>query len=285
MKRIILGCAAVAIALASCNQEQLDRQQKTIDSLFEQTALKDSSMSLIATTLADVQTNLNYIKEKEGIIAVQANTEGSDKDQLKNDIQAIYARLVDNKNKVSELQRKLNKALGQNKENAKIIEVLQAQIEQQNAEIAKLNDMLQQKDVEIGYLNNAIINITNTVDSLTTVNTNTQSKLDDTTAELNSVFYLVAEKNTLKAKGLIEGGLFNKKVMSGNVDETLFTKVDKTTTEIIPLSGKKFKVLTSHPESSYTIAEENKVLVIKSKEAFWKTSKYLIVQARSVDEE
>lgn len=285
MKKVIIAFGAAVIGLASCNQEQLDRQKKTIDSLFDQVALKDSSMSLIATTLADVHTNLNYIKEKEGIIAVQANAEGSDKDQLKNDIQAIYARLVDNKNKVNELQRKLNKALGKNSENAKIIAVLQEQIEQQNAEIAKLNEMLQQKDVEIGYLNNAIINITNTVDSLTTVNTETQTKLDDTTAELNSVFYLIAEKSVLKEKGLLEGGLFSKKIMSGSVDEKLFTKIDKTVTEVIPLTGRKFKVLTSHPASSYILDEEKKALVIKDKAAFWKTSKYLIIQARSTNED
>lgn len=283
MKKIfLLGSALVALTLGSCNQEQLDRQQKTIDSLNNQMALKDSSMTLIATTLADVHSNLNYIKEKEGIIAMNANSEGA-KDQINDDIQAIYAKLVDNKKKVNELQAKLNNALGKNSEYKKIIEVLNQQIEQQNAEIARLNEMLNEKNVEIGFLNNAVIRLSSSVDSLATVSADTQNKLDNTTAELHTGYYIVAEKSTLKEKGLLEGGLFSKKVLKGDVDNSLFTKVDITEVEQIPLTGRRFKVLTNHPESSYGIDEEKKVLVIKDKKAFWNASRYLIVSAKSVD--
>lgn len=283
MKRTYLLCGAlVALALAGCNQEQLNRQQQTIDSLSVQMALKDSSMSLIATTLADINSNIQYIKEKEGIIAVQANDKNN-RDQLTNDIQAIYARLVDNKTKLKDLHDKLNTALGKNSEYKKIIDVLDAQIEQQNAEIAKLNSILEGKDVEIGFLNNAVMRLSYSVDSLATVSSDTQKKLDSTTEELNTGYYIVAERGTLRDKGLLEGGLFNKRVLKGSVDNSLFTRIDVTTTEQIPLAGRRFKVLTSHPESSYSIDEEKKLLIIKDKKAFWNSSRYLIVSARSVD--
>lgn len=283
MKKTSLLCGAlVALTLAGCNQEQLNRQQQTIDSLNVQMALKDSSMSLIATTLADINSNIQYIKEKEGIIAVQANDKNN-RDQLTNDIQAIYARLVDNKTKLKDLHDKLNTALGKNSEYKKIIDVLEAQIEQQNAEIAKLNSILEGKDVEIGFLNNAVMRLSYSVDSLATVSSDTQKKLDSTTEELNTGYYIVAERGTLRDKGLLEGGLFNKRVLKGSVDNSLFTRIDVTTTEQIPLAGRRFKVLTSHPESSYSIDEEKKLLIIKDKKAFWNSSRYLIVSARSID--
>lgn len=283
MKRTSLLCGAlVALILAGCNQEQLNRQQQTIDSLNVQMALKDSSMSLIATTLADINSNIQYIKEKEGIIAVQANDKNN-RDQLTNDIQAIYARLVDNKTKLKDLHDKLNTALGKNSEYKKIIDVLEAQIEQQNAEIAKLNSILEGKDVEIGFLNNAVMRLSYSVDSLATVSSDTQKKLDSTTEELNTGYYIVAERGTLRDKGLLEGGLFNKRVLKGSVDNSLFTRIDVTTTEQIPLAGRRFKVLTSHPESSYSIDEEKKLLIIKDKKAFWNSSRYLIVSAKSID--
>ncbi len=241
-------------------------------------------MALIAGTLADVQNNLNYIKEKEGIISINVSNEG-DSSQIDSDLKAIYAKLVENKEKVNKLQSKLKAALGKNSEYEKIIKVLKEQIEQQNAEIERLNKLLSEKDVEIGFLNSAIINLSSSVDSLSTVSTNTQNALDATTEELNTGYYLIAEKSTLKDKGLLEGGLFSKKVLSGNVDNSLFTKVDVTEVSEIALSGRRFKVLTNHPESSYTIDEEKKVLVIKDKKAFWQTSKYLIVQAKSADED
>ncbi len=283
MKKVILLGAIAAIAFSACNQEQLDRQQKTIDSLNSAIATKDSSMSLVATTMADIQSNLNYIKEKENIISVSANSEDN-KNQIKEDIQAIYTRLVDNKKKMEELQRKLNSSMSKSKEYQKIIEVLQQQIDQQNEQIEKLNKALEDKNIEIGYLNDAVIRLSSSVDSLATTNANTQQQLETTTEELNTVYYIVATKATLKEKGLLEGGLFTKKVLSGEVDNSLFTKIDKTTTEKIELSGRRFKVLTSHPETSYSIDEDNKVLTIKNKELFWKASKYLIIRAKGVDE-
>lgn len=284
MKRaIFIGLAATAI-LASCNQDKVDNLTSQLDSLERVMAAKDSSMALIATTLTDVQNNLNYIKEKEGIISINANGEG-DSIQINNDLKAIYAKLVENKEKVNKLQKQLNSAIGKNKEYEKIINVLKDQIEKQNAEIERLNKLLGEKDVEIGFLNSAIINLSSSVDSLSTVSANTQNALDATTEELNTGYYIVAEKSTLKDNGLLEGGLFSKKVLSGDVNNSLFTKVDVTEVSEIALSGRKFKVLTNHPESSYTIDEEKKVLVIKDKKAFWQASKYLIVQARSVDED
>ncbi len=282
-KELFIGLMS-AIVMAGCNQDKIDRLSNTNDSLASVIAKKDSSMALIATTLADVHSNLNYIKEREGIIAINASSEG-DTNQINNDLKAIYAKLVENKNKVNELQRKLNSALGKNSEYKKIIEVLQQQIDQQNAEIKRLNDMLAEKDVEIGFLNTAVIRLSSSVDSLATENTNTKNALDATTTELHTGYYIVAEKGKLKDSGLLEGGLFNKKVLNGNIDNSLFTKIDVTEIEQIPLSGRKFKVLTSHPASSYEINEDKKILVIKDKTAFWSASHYLIVQARSVDEE
>lgn len=282
-KELFIGLMS-AIVMAGCNQDKIDRLSNTNDSLASVIAKKDSSMALIATTLADVHSNLNYIKEREGIIAINASSEG-DTNQINNDLKAIYAKLVENKNKVNELQRKLNRALGKNSEYKKIIEVLQQQIDQQNAEIKRLNDMLAEKDVEIGFLNTAVIRLSSSVDSLATENTNTKNALDATTTELHTGYYVVAEKGKLKDSGLLEGGLFNKKVLNGNIDNSLFTKIDVTEIEQIPLSGRRFKVLTSHPASSYEINEDKKILVIKDKAAFWSASHYLIVQARSVDEE
>lgn len=276
--------AMAAISLVACNQDKLNQQQASIDSLQSVLSAKDESMSLIATTLADVQSNLNYIKEKEGIIALNTNSE-ADTNQISNDIKAIYAKFVENKNKVNELQKKLNAALGKNSEYKKIIEVLQQQIDQQNAEIEKLNSMLANKDIEIGYLNNAVIKLSESVDSLATVSTNTQNALDATTEELHTAYYLVAEKSYLKDHNLLKSSLFSKKVLNSDIDNSLFTKVDVTTTEQIPLSGRRFKVLTNHPESSFSIDDNKKVLTIKDKDKFWSASKYLLIQAKDADEE
>ena len=81
-KELFIGLMS-AIVMAGCNQDKIDRLSNTNDSLASVIAKKDSSMALIATTLADVHSNLNYIKEREGIIAINASSEG-DTNQINN---------------------------------------------------------------------------------------------------------------------------------------------------------------------------------------------------------
>ena len=282
-KLVFLLAAAATVCLSSCNQEQLAAQQNTIDSLKREASAKDSCMDLLAQTMSSVQRNLDYIKDKEGIISMTDATDESGKSKIQQDIDAIYSKMVENKRKVDELQKKLNAATGKNKEYQKIIAVLQEQIDAQNAEITKLQDMLSQKDVEIGFLNDAVIKLSTSVDSLATESAAQQSTIAQQTADLNRAFYIIADKKTLTEKGLIQGVF--KKTATGNNDDNIFTEIDKTTTNEIPLTGRRFKVISTHPESSYKIDEERSVLVIKNKEAFWKASNYLIIRAKDVNEE
>jgi hypothetical protein len=53
---------------------------------------------------------------------------------------------------------------------------------------------------------------------------------------------------------------------------------------VIPVKGKKPRLLTSHPEGSYEWKEINKgeyyQLSIRTAEDFWSTSRFLVVEVR-----
>lgn len=291
MKKAILSSLVAATMLWSCgysitSDQEMEAKQKTIDSLNNVSAMKDSSMTMLAMTMSSIQNNLNYIKEKEEILSVGVDGKENGKSQIESDIKAIYARLVENKDKVKALQAQLNKAVGKNKEYDKIVSVLKAQIEQQNKEIERLTSLLNEKDVEIGFLNDAVVRLSSSVDSLANANNQTNQQLAAQTAEMQKGYYIVADKSKLKQIGLLEGGLFTKKVLSGEtVDNSLFTEINTTEVSEIPLSGRRFQVLTSHPQSSYTIDEDAKKLIIKDKTKFWNNSKYLIVRAKGANED
>ena len=284
MKKVFFASLAVAAlaACTSCNQDVIDAQKATIDSLQTVVGNRDSVMSMLATTMADVNQNINLIKEQEGIVSLNAGNEKT-KDQLKNDLDAIHQRLIENKQKVDELQKKLKSISGQNKEFKKVIEVLQAQIESQNAEIANLQKTLESKNMEIGFLNDAVIKLSSNVDSLATVNAETQKNLDATTDALNKAYYFIANRKKLKELGLYTGGLIKGK---GESNHRMFTEVDIRTVTTIDLpEARKYKLMTNHPESSYTIDKNAKKLTIKNKDNFWKSSKELIICAWGADDE
>ena len=82
-------------------------------------------------------------------------------------------------------------------------------------------------------------------------------------------------------KILSGGGLFKaKEVMKGDFNKDYFTKADLRTLKEIPLEMKKAKILTNHPEGSYSLVKNDKgllTLVISDPQNFWSLSKYLVV--------
>ena len=117
MKKLIFSAVATVVALASCNnqQAQVDALSAKVDSLQAISDLKDSSMGMLAETMADIQNNIATIKEKEGIISVSL-AEGANESQIQSDLEAIRQALENNKKKVAKLQAQLSKATKNNKE-------------------------------------------------------------------------------------------------------------------------------------------------------------------------
>ena len=68
--------------------------------------------------------------------------------------------------------------------------------------------------------------------------------------------------------------------MKGDFDKDFFVISDKRTLTTLPLNATKVKVLSSHPENSYELIEENgqKTLKINNPDKFWSLSNYLVIQ-------
>ena len=69
-------------------------------------------------------------------------------------------------------------------------------------------------------------------------------------------------------------------MLRSNFNKDYFTKIDIRIDKEIKLYSKSAKIKTAHPESSYTLyrdANKQYVLRINDPQAFWSTSKYLVV--------
>ena len=103
-------------------------------------------------------------------------------------------------------------------------------------------------------------------------------QIDFTAEEWNSF------NDVKKQQILTKDGLFSKsKILQGNFNREYFTKIDIRVDRDIKLYSKDAKVLTSHPASSYRLtADANKQLTLRitDPQAFWSTSKYLVVQVK-----
>jgi hypothetical protein len=97
---------------------------------------------------------------------------------------------------------------------------------------------------------------------------------------LNTGWYVYGTKKELKeSKILVDGNVLK----DGGFDADYFTKIDIRNTIVIPLNSKSVKILTTHPEDSYTLIKGSNgeyTLRIKDPSIFWSVSKYLVVRVK-----
>lgn len=276
-------------ALWQCTSGPSSKElQAKNDSLMIEAAQKDSQMNFLVETMGNIETNLKLIKEKEKLIAVQSQS--GDKnlttgEAINQDIHMIYELMLQNKEHIQNLEKKLKKSSADNIEIRKLIGSLNEQLQAKSAEILQLQESLLQKNIVIDELNYEVIGLSMAVDSVKTVNKATREQLEATKTEANTAFYAFGTRKELKDKNIIvrQGFLFfgSDKVLKDDFEKDYFTKVDTRTTAELPLYASKAQVLTSHPADSFELTTgENKdlVLVITNAAKFWSISKYLVVE-------
>ena len=116
-----------------------------------------------------------------------------------------------------------------------------------------------------------------------------ESQIAQKTKELNTAYVVVASKNVLKEKGVVEKkgallGLGGRWIETGKFDPAVFREIDVTKeTEVpIPAPASKVRIVTEQPKESYAIVDagpnsRSSRLEVKDPAAFWKGDRYLVV--------
>ena len=281
---LMIACLAMMPSCQNENKEAVVSVQDSInnelsDSLLTALAEKDSLMAL----MNDISDGMMKIKEMEDIVSVQnlGNETADRKAQLRSDIELIQQSILQKKQRLAELEKRLSQSTNYTTEMKKTIENLKKQLEVQQGTINDLTTQLKAAHIEITNLNTR-------VDSLVTVNNTVNQEKKEAQAEserlaneLNVCFYAVGSKKELKENKIIETGFLRKtKIMEGDFVKSYFTKADKRTLSEIQLHSKKAEVMSKHPKESYAIVDgaSGKVLRINNSSRFWEFSNYLVVK-------
>ena len=107
--------------------------------------------------------------------------------------------------------------------------------------------------------------------------------------DLNKAFFVYGTLDELKQKQIVESKttfFSGKRAKLANgffKNRSYFTELDIRETKEVPISGKKPKVLTTHPVDSYELKENGEkysVLSILDQKEFWSTSRVLVIEVR-----
>jgi DNA repair exonuclease SbcCD ATPase subunit len=281
MKKYSLLIVVILGLGTACTSPQNDAsllQQR--DSLLTVIDEREQNINEFVSSFNDVERNLNTISEKQNIILLSANKDinASQKERINAEIKAINQLMEANAKRLNQLNSKLKKADRRNValENTTIL--LNEQLKQKIKELKVLNDKISSLNLNVAQLQVCI-------DSLY-IELNEQAQtIAETGVELRTAYYVVGESKELVEAGLIdkEGGLLGMgrtAKLSDNLDNSKFTKIDYTQVTSITVNGKNAKIITSHPDDSYTMNKTGKVIdniTITNPEKFWSASKYLVI--------
>lgn len=165
-----------------------------------------------------------------------------------------------------------------------LVTLLNNQLEEKDRTINSLMTRLNSSNVRITELESSIEELTSANKELSNIAESQREALEIQNSVVNEGFVCMGSKKELQNVGLLsKSSLLTKaKVNTSGFDPSLFEKVDiRLFTELI-IPAKSFTILTSMPQSSYSIerAGDTSILRINDPERFWSISRYLIIQTK-----
>ena len=282
MKKLFIF-AMCAIALASCNEgaKKAEAQARAErDSLNQVIAQKDDEINDMMTTLIDIEEGFREITEAQNRVTLAKNGEGTNtKQRIAENFQFIQSMMQQNKDLINKLKQQVRESSIKGDKLKKVIASLQETMEKKDQQITELSEQLELKNIHIGELKYAINSLKEDARSLQDENDAQSKTINAQDKQLNTAWFAYGTKDELKKQRILDGG----KVLQGSFNKEYFTKIDIRVDKEIKLYSKSAKVMTAHPTSSYTLQQDaNKqyVLRITDPQAFWSTSKYLVVQVK-----
>lgn len=300
MKKLpLITIAVAALLVASCKSKSEEANQVIAQDTTDVVSMSREELEATLLTqdtlislVNDISADMIELKNIEMIVSSPGglNSETpSQKQQIANDMAAIKQTLAERRQRLADLEARLQKANSENstllKTNATLqqtIANLKAQIEQNEVSIQTLTRQLSEANVQIKDLTAKVDTLNTNVATEKAGKEKAQQEVSNLTTELNTCYYAIGSKKELETHNIIQSGFLRKtKILQGDYQMSYFTAIDKRSASTIQTYSKKAKVLTNQPHDSYKFTEDSKglkVLEITNPSRFWGASNYLVIQ-------
>lgn len=286
--RYVLPAAAM-VAFAACHSgpspEEIARDEARAESARLKTELqaRDSLIGEMTLSFDEIERNIALMDDREKMIASGAKDEiGMDKRQrIVKDLQLMNGLLKDSRDRIAELNKRLDKSKIEASGLRKKLKDLDMQLAARDSSLATMKDELLARDFKIGQIN----------DQLTAIELEVAKReaiIQQQEHEINKAYVVMGTYKELEQKGVLtkEGGVIGigkRTELSDQLAASQFQEVDVREVRRLPLKADKATLVSEHPKSSYQLVEEGDHLAyleIKDPEQFWKLSRYAVVETK-----
>lgn len=279
--RKIFSILAFVMLLASCQEKKnvpvIENRDSVRDSLQQVIDFKDREINDILGTMNEIQEGFRLINAAEGRMSIIKSGEATNKtEQMRENIRSISEMMEHNRELIAKLRQQVRESSVRSDQFKTVIDNLVQQLEDNDANLQKLQTELQEKDIHIAELDQTVASLSSSIASLKEESSNKSETIIAQDKQINTAWYVFGTKKELQSQNIYEKG----RVLQSNFNKNYFTKIDIRIVKEIKLYSKSVKIMTAHPTSSYQLIQDaNKqyVLRINNPQNFWSTSKYLVV--------
>ena len=279
MKKLLFF-AICALAVASCKNEQPKADlaaQMQRDSLNQIIAQKDNEINDMMSTFNEIEEGFRAISEAQNRVSIAQQGEGANsKQRIRENMQYIQSTMKQNRELINKLKQQLRESSIKGDALKRTIENLMKEMEEKDQQLMQLREELDAKDIHISELDEQVANLNTDVTNLTEESNQKTETINTQDKQLHTAWFVFGTKKELKEQHILEDG----KVLEANFNKDYFTKIDIRVDKEIKFYSKSAEMMTAHPSNSYTLqrdANKQYVLRITDPQAFWSTSKYLVV--------
>jgi uncharacterized protein with von Willebrand factor type A (vWA) domain len=285
MKKSLL-LVVCAVMLVSCEQmfkgSKVSEEDAKLDSLQSLLDQKDTELNEMMDAFNEIQEGFDAINEAEGRVnLLSENAEGNDvQANIAENMEFIENTLLENRRKIEDLQQKLKSSSVNASKMQAAINKLTEQLEQKTKELDDLRQQIAERDIKIVELGQSVQNLQEENSQVRAESEMNAEIAKNQDAQLNTAWYMFGTTKELKQhRILVDGDVLKSK----DFDADYFTKIDIRKVNVIPLNSKSAKLLTTHPEGSYSLLKDSKgeyTLRITNATEFWSVSKYLVIRVK-----
>lgn len=281
---VIIGFLLSGVVSCDTGAEERQLLQEENRQLKEQLEANHQNIESYFSELNQIEENLRLIKEREEIIAGETSRDLelgiNQQERINQDIKLIGELMEKNRLLIANLNNRIRNS------DQRI-----AGFEQM---VARLNQTIEEKEIEIHMLRDQLSNMNLQVDFLTarvdTLERESEMKsqmLEQQILEINTAWFAMGSRRELIDNNVIsrEGGFLGigrTNRLKSDLNKDFFTRLDIRRDFDITIAGENPELISSHPPDSYEfITEEDELILrIKSSDQFWSTTKHLVIQIR-----
>lgn len=254
--------------------------QSTIDSLEMANSNQQSEIDYYLADFMEIQKVMDSVKSRQEIIAAAGGSpelSSNTRANLTNDLLELETLLNEGKAKIELLKKEVSQSKKNMKSLQALIENLQRSLEEKDGQIVVLKKELEKVNVRVQTVERSF-------DSLAISHARRGARIEQQTEVINTVFWATGNYTTLKVKKVISsGGFLNARSgarISSDFNQDYFKTADRRKLLEIPLGTRNIHFATNHPSSAYELVKTDfmiEKLVITDPEAFWSSSRYLVI--------